>query len=85
MPTAQSTTEEMLAYWKELSGEDSPTPWPDEAYLGMFFQQFRPRGDGMEAAFVGVTGAEAILARLREVYRFDGDDRVKIYVPNLTA
>jgi hypothetical protein len=50
MPTPQSTPKEMYAYWKHLAGDDSSTPWEREN-LGMFFQQFRPDGQGVDAAF----------------------------------
>jgi hypothetical protein len=72
MPTPQSTSEEMLAYWKGLAGDDSPYPW-ESANTGMFFQIFRPHGLGVEAAFEGVVLAEEILPRLMEVYEATAD------------
>lgn len=62
------TEEEMFARWKELAGDDSPRPWTEDQ-MGMFFQNFRPDGEGVDAAFEGVVGAEAILPRLREIYQ----------------
>ena len=67
MPNSQSTPEEMLAYWKSLTGDDSPTPW-DEDDLGMFFQEFRPHPDRLAAVFEGVVGADEILPRLMQVF-----------------
>ncbi len=68
MPDSQSTPEKMLEYWKGLSGDDSPTEWETEN-MGMFFQTFRPHGDGFGVAFKGVVGAEGILPRLMQVYQ----------------
>ncbi|MGV3724317.1 MAG: hypothetical protein ACO1SX_25765 [Actinomycetota bacterium] len=67
MPDPHSTADEMLAYWQRLAGEDPARPWAEEN-LGMFFQTFRPDGQGVDAAFQGVAGAEEILPRLRRVY-----------------
>jgi hypothetical protein len=67
MPHPHSTPEEMFAYWKQLAGDDSPREWQREN-LGMYFQQFRPHGAGVEAVFAGVVGAEELLPRLLEVY-----------------
>jgi hypothetical protein len=64
MPTA----EEMFARWKWMAGDTSPRPWSSENMAG-FFQLFRPLGDGVEAAFDGVAGAEDLLPRLLDVYR----------------
>jgi hypothetical protein len=72
MPDIQSTEEEMLAYWKSLAGDDSSDDW-EEDDLAMFFQGFRPHGDGVEAAFEGVVGAEEILPRLMQVYEATAD------------
>jgi hypothetical protein len=62
------TEEEILARWQQLAGDDSPEPWTEDD-LGMFFQNFRPHGEGVEAAFERVIGGEVILPRLKEVYQ----------------
>jgi hypothetical protein len=67
MPDIESTEEEMLAHWKSLAGDTSPDEW-EEDDLAMFFQNFRPHGAGVEAAFEGVVGADEILPRLMQVY-----------------
>lgn len=67
MPDHRSRPEEMLAYWKSLVGDGSLAAWQPEN-MGMFFQAFRPNGQGVEAAFDGVVGAEQILPRLMQVY-----------------
>ncbi|MCC2668863.1 MAG: hypothetical protein K0Q72_1334, partial [Armatimonadetes bacterium] len=69
MPNEHGTPEEMFAYWQRLSGDDCSTPWEEEENLGMFFQGFRPHGEGVEAVFEGVVGREELLPRLLEVYR----------------
>lgn len=67
MPDFQSTPEEMLSYWQRLSGDESSRPWTED-HLGMYFQGFRPHGQGVEAALEGVVGAEEIAPRLLSVY-----------------
>ncbi|MFI5455639.1 MAG: hypothetical protein ACHRXM_09325 [Isosphaerales bacterium] len=64
--------EEILGRWKALAGDTSEKPW-DPDNLGGFFQQFRPLGEGLEAAFEGVVGADEILPRLLEVYPVTAD------------
>jgi len=66
-------SEEILGRWKALAGDTTGKPWEPDNLAG-FFQQFRPAGEGLEAAFQGVIGADEILPRLLEVYEVTADD-----------
>jgi hypothetical protein len=62
------TPDDLLAQWKRLAGDPSPSAWQPENAYG-FFQTFRPLGDGVDEALVGVPHAAELTGRLVAVYR----------------
>lgn len=55
--------------WQHLAGAEDREPWTKPEQLAGLFQAFRPSGNGVDAVFTGLPAGEAVLRRMKRVYR----------------
>lgn len=65
-------TEQFFEQCRAAAGIGSQVAFEPDALIG-FFQAFRPHGEGLAAAFEGLSDGDDLVERLSELYRVCGD------------